>query len=305
MNLIVVASQMMKLFSVILFGYGVGKCFHFHEMFNQDLTKFVLHITMPLMIIGSVLSLEQITHIEIKDIAYSIVILVVILPIVSWIIIKNIPKVEEKGLIIFLLMYPNVGFMGFPVIQSILGKEALFNVAIINMAFNVSLFTIGQLVIGYQSTDKVKIRLSQLLSPGIIASLLAICIVSFQIEIPEIIGEVIFSIGDMTTPLAMITIGLTLSNYNIKKILCGYKGYLLSVIIDIGIPLLFYPLVSLLITDVLIRQITIIILSLPVANAVVLIAKKQGADELLATQTVLLSTLLSILTIPLIIYILL
>ena len=305
MDVMIVINQMIQLFVVIIVGFIIGKSNLFSIHFDKDLTKFVLNLTMPLMIISSVLSISNVINIEWIDIIYSILILVVLLPVVSLIFVNILPKVKEKGLIMFMLMYPNVGFMGFPVIQSILGKEALLNVAIINMAFNLSLFTIGQCVIKYGYKEKIQLNLKQLLSPGVIASVLAIIIAIFHIQVPSLAYDVASNIGNMTTPLAMITFGFTLSKYDSKKIFSGYQAYVIAIVIDVLVPLLFYPLISILIQDQMMKQITMIILALPVANAVVLFANQHNADELFAAKTVLISTLFSIVTIPLMIQLLL
>ena len=119
---------------------------------------------------------------------------------------------------------------------------------------------------------------------------------------PYVIVEPINSIGMMTTPLAMLVIGATLSVYHLKDIFSDYTVYLFTLLIDLIIPILFYPVILLFIKDSMIRGITLIILAMPVANGAVLFARSNGQDEFLAAKTVFISTMLAIFTIPSLVY---
>ena len=141
-------------------------------------------------------------------------------------------------------------------------------------------------------------QIKKLITPGIIASLIAVLLYIFSISLPETLLQPIQLIGNMTTPLAMIIIGATLSKYPIKKILLDRKIYLFTIFIDLIIPMIFSPLVHFLIKDTMIQAMTMIILAMPVANGAVLFAKRYQQNEFLAAKTVFLSTLLSIITIP-------
>lgn len=301
MDIMVVVNQMIQLFIMIGTGFAIAKTSLFTGDFNQKLTKFVLNLTMPCMIVASVMSSQNAT-LALKDIMVSTVLLILVLPVFAYLCIRILPIKNNKGLYMFMIMFPNVGFMGFPLMQSIFGTEAILSTAIINMGFNLSLFTLGIIVMNYGQADRPQLKLKNLLSPGVISSLIAILIYALKIEIPLMIVNPITLIGNMTTPLAMIIIGATLAVYNIKDVFCDIKVYFFTIFIDIVIPVLFYPLISLLINDIMIQGITLIILAMPVANGAVLFAKTYGQDEFLGAKTVFISTLMAIITIPLLVY---
>lgn len=303
MDIMIVVNQMIQLFMMMGIGFIIGKTKLFEEHFNNQLTQFVLNVTMPCLILGSVMSSLNDAQLDIQNILISTFILIVILPIVTYICIKISPIQQHRNLYIFMMMYPNVGFMGFPLIQAIFGNEAILSTAIINMGFNLSLFTLGQYVMNYSEEKRPKFTLKKLLTPGIISSIGAIIIYLFKIQFPSSIVQPLSLIGNMTTPLAMIIIGITLSQYPIWTIICDYKVYLFTIFIDLVIPILFSPLFNLLISHSMIKGISLIILAMPVANGAVLFAKTYHQDEVLATKVVFISTILSIFTIPLIIYI--
>lgn len=303
MNITVVINQMIQLFILIGIGVVIGKTKLCQGDFIQKLTQFVLDFTMPAMIVSSVLTASQNQTLHIKDILIATFLLVCVLPIVAYLCVKILPFHNHKGLYMFMIMYPNVGFMGFPLMQSIFGTDAILSTSIINMAFNLSLFTLGIVAIQYGQSERSTFQIKNLLSPGVIASLIAIVCYIIHIQIPYIFVNPITLIGNMTTPLAMIIIGTSLSVYRLKDVLMDYHVYLFVMIIDVIIPLLFYPTIAFFISDSMIQGITLIILSMPVANGAVLFAKSYHQDEFLAAKTVFVSTLLGIVTIPLLIYI--
>ena len=228
-----------------------------------------------------------------QDLFLSMIILIIILPIFAYLCLK-ISSLKDKSLYLFMIIYPNVGFIGFPLLQSLFGKQSLLLTALINMPFNLSLFTLGMMIMSNNKSFQIK----KLITPGIIASLIAVLLYIFSISLPETLLQPIQLIGNMTTPLAMIIIGATLSKYPIKKILLDRKIYLFTIFIDLIIPMIFSPLVHFLIKDTMIQAMTMIILGMPVANGAVLFAKRYQQNEFLAAKTVFLSTLLSIITIP-------
>lgn len=303
MNIMIIVNQMIQLFIMIMIGYGMGKTSLFHSDFNQRLTQFVLNLTMPCMIVASVMS-STTTSLALYDLVKDTFILVIILPIVSYLCIRFLP-IDHKGLYMFMMMFPNVGFMGFPLMQAIFGNESILSTAVINMGFNLSLFTLGVWVMSYDQKEKGKFHIKNLLSPGVIASLAALVIYVLNVSFPQVVSNPISLIGDMTTPLAMLIIGATLSQYKMKDVFLDLKVYLFVLIIDLVIPILFSPLIKMFINDVMIQGIALIILAMPVANGAVLFAKKYNQDEFLAAKTVFISTLMSIMTIPILVYLLL
>ena len=217
MDIMLVVNRMIQLFVMIGVGFVVARANLIQENFNQHLTKFVLNLTMPCMIISSVIS-SQSHQLALRDIMLSTILLVFILPLFAYLCIRLLSLKKHQGLYMFMMMYPNVGFIGFPLLQSIFGVESILSTAVINMGFNLSLFTLGIIVMTYGQNQRPNIDIKNLLSPGVISSLLAIFIYVLKIEMPQVIANPISLIGSMTTPLAMIIIGSTLSVYKLKDI---------------------------------------------------------------------------------------
>ena len=303
MDLQVIILQMIQLFLVIALGYGLLKIKILDVEFNKRLTSLLLSVTTPALIVSSVLSttLEK----DISKIAFVFivgVIIFIVLPILGFIIVKIIKvPTHQQGLYIFMTMFSNIGFMGFPVMKSIFGNEAVFLTAIFNMLFNLLVFTVGIVFMNYHSTAKIKMNARQLLSPGVISSLIALLIYLTEIQVPDVIASTITMVGDITTPIAMMLIGSTLATIPLKEVFNEIRVYPFTILKQIIIPIIAYPVLSFFIQDPLILGVSLIMIAMPVGNIAVLFATEYQKDVALAAKTVFMTTLLSIITIPVIV----
>ncbi len=308
MDVTVILNQMVQLFLVMAAGYELYKWGQIDDAFYSRLNRFVLNVTMPAMILGSVLTGSRTVAIHVPSMTAACLILTVLLPGLSFLTAGFLPvKKEDRGLYAFMIMYPNVGFMGFPVMKSIFGNDSVLATSVINLCFNVSLFTLGPAVMYGKgksaNTGKWQnvFSLKTFLSPGIIASVCAVLFYGFHIPCPPAAGNALNLMGSMTTPLAMMLIGVILARIPFGEVWRDRRVYLFTLLIQVIIPAVAWPVLTLLIPDMLIRGIALIILAMPAANSAVIFAGEYGKDEILAAKMVFFSTFMSIATIPLIV----
>lgn len=300
MNLSIITNQLIVLFLIILLGYLLYKTGIMTESFNKQLTKLVLHVTMPALILDSVL--DDAASLPPKTVAAAFAVAIVmylLLPPVSHLItlILRAPA-QQMGIYDFAGIYGNVGFMGFPLISAILGPDALLVTAIFNIVFNLSAYTIGVLIISRGASHKERLSPKKLLSPGILLSVLAIVVYLMHIRLPQTICSAIGSIGSLTSPLAMMLIGATLATMPVKEMLNEKRTYVFLLLRQIILPLLCWPIMKFLIHDTLLLTVSFIMLSVPVANTCVLFATNYDLDTKIAAKCVFVTTLLCVLTIP-------
>lgn len=303
MDVFVILMQMIQLFLVMALGYILFKVNILDEIMNKRLTTLVLSVTTPAMIIGSVLN-TKVTQ-ELNDILFVFLIgllTYIILPIIGFIIVKvmRVPK-SQQGLYIFMTVFSNIGFMGFPVMKAIFGNDAVFYTAIFNMIFNLFVFTIGKKIMSFGTSQKIEINIKSILSPGVIASLIALFVYFTRLQFPTVIVSTINMVGDITTPIAMMIIGSTLATIPLKEVFTEFRIYPYTLIKQIIVPIIIYPLLKLFINDSLILGVTLIMISMPVGNSAVLFANEYGGDVSLAAKNIFMTTLFSVLTIPFIV----
>lgn len=303
MDIQVILMQMIQLFLVIALGYFLFKMKLFDIELNKKLTTLLLTVTTPAMIVSSVLS-TTVTQ-GLNDILFVFGLgfaIYLIMPVLGFLIVKvmRVP-LPQQGLYIFMTVFSNIGFMGFPVMKAIFGNEAVFFTAIFNMIFNLFVFTVGVVIMNYGTGQKVKLNPKNLLSPGVIASLVALVIYFTGIQLPDVFSSTITMIGDITTPMAMLLIGSTLATIPLKEVFTEIRIYPYTIIKQIIVPILAYPILKIFVGDPLILGIALIMISMPVANSAVLFATEYEGDISLAAKTVFMTTLLSVITIPLIV----
>lgn len=306
MDIQVIINSMLELFIMILIGYLLFKLGVFDKNFNQKLTKLILHVTMPALIINSVLEQTVKPRAETVEITFIIAAAIYILmPIVGIIIAKLIrANIKKQGLFAFMMTFSNVGFMGFPIVSAIYGTTAVFYTAIINIVFNVASFTIGVILLRYGGGTNTKISFLKILSPGVIFSVLAVFIYIFDIRFTDTVERTIENLGLVTTPLAMLLMGSTLATMPVREVFNEARIYLFCIIKQILIPVILYPTVKFFIKDNLLFGVVMVLLMMPVATNAIMFTIEYNADEKLAAKSVFISTVMSLVTIPLIIYLL-
>ena len=138
-----------------------------------------------------------------------------------------------------------------------------------------------------------------LLNPGVIGILIGFLIFFTPISLPEALGQAMGHIANLNTPLAMIIIGTYIARANILRALKEWRIYYTSFVRLILFPLLMIPVYLLIPSDSLVYLSNFIAMACPTAAATSMLAAKYGGDALYASKIIAISTVLSVLTIPL------
>ena len=299
MDISIILNQLVTLFIVIGLGYFLRKIKLMPVEFTRQLTK----LAMPCLIINSVLTMQE--RPDIKNVMIAFIAsfaMYIFLPLIGWIVSKIlfVPK-KDLGLYIFMTTFLNVGFMGYPLIEALLGNQAIFYTSIVNIVFNLGCYSYGILLVNMGIHDDVKLSPKLLLTPGLIFSFVALILYFFNIHFPESVTKSFTYVGGLTTPLAMLLIGTSLANIDIKKVFTEWRLYIFTAIKQIALPILLCPLIKYFITDSVLNNVIFIMISVPIANSAVLFATEYRANEELAAKAVFISTLLSLATIPIVV----
>ncbi len=301
MEVSIVVSQMVQMFLMMSLGYFLRKIGLMEQGFTAKLTTFLLNVAMPCLILHSVIGQAVERNLAEAGLVFAVATgMYLLLPLLSLLIVKllRLPK-QQQGVYAFMMTFSNVGFMGFPLINAVYGSAAVFYTAIINILFTISSYTIGLLMLHCGQETKTKINPKLLLTPGVVLSVLAIALYLADLSFPAEIIQVTETVGNMTTPSAMLCMGSTLASMQLKEVMRDWRVYLFSAIKQIVLPLLLLPLLRTVLPSDYLRGIVYLLLLTPVANSAVLFATEYGFDEKLAAKGVFISTVLSVGTIPL------
>lgn len=201
----------------------------------------------------------------------------------------------HRGIMRFAAVYGNTGFMGLPLIQSALGDEAMM-IAVVGLAvFNITTWTHGRTLMGGRSELALK---KVVLNPGVLGFAVGVLLFFTGWRLPGPVDSAVGYLGSMNTPLAMVVIGGQMAQANLKEVFSTRKLYLVSAVKLLGIPLLTAAVLLPFRLEPMIYVAAVILAGCPTAGATSLFAQSMGKDATLAARQVTLSTLLCIITLP-------
>lgn len=298
MNFIKTFTQVLILFILILIGYFIRYRNLIDKSFTSKLSNLVLSIFLPALIINSM-------QINFEPSIINKIIIIILLSFITYLIsyliaysLKFIFKSDKDiGVYQYAVMFSNVGFMGYPVVQSIFGSYALFYASIFNLPFNLLIMTLGVYLL-CRGNKNYDFSIKFFVNPVIVSILIGFILFIFRIKLPVFINDTLELLGDLTTPLSMLIIGSMLCESPSKECFFYKKLYLIVFIRLLFIPACIYFILKGIVNDKLLLSIPVILTSMPIATNAAIMANKYKANESLASQLVFLSALLSIITIP-------
>lgn len=196
------------------------------------------------------------------------------------------------------MVFSNAGYMAIPLQQAILGDDGVFYCAAYVIVFNVFLWTYGLMEMSGQRKLSVK---QILLNPGVIGVVAGLVLFVFSVPVPTLLKDAVGHMAALNTPLPMVVIGYYLAQTNLLSALRDKAGWLCIALRLVGLPLL--ALGGLLLCGVRGDVLTacMICISTPVATACTMFATRYDRDTGLSVNLVSVSTLLSVVTIPLLV----
>lgn len=297
MNAIV--SQMIILFIIVIVGYFLTKKKMMDSDFDRKLSTFVINVTCPCLILSSVMG----DTLPDKHLILPLLIVgfatYVLLILGAFLIPRYLPiQTEERGIYSFMLAFGNVGFIGYPIVASIFGANAVFYASILNFPSTLLIFVFGTLFVS-GGKDKMKFDIHTLYCPAMIASYLSILIVATGYKLPNVISTPFTLLGNMTVPSALLIIGSSIAQIPIKRMFGSTGIYLMAALRLIIVPLIILYLSRLCRVDSTINEINTILCAMPVASYGTLFCIQYGKGETTMAQGTFLTTLLSVISIPL------
>ncbi len=295
---------MLTLFAIVIVGYIAGKLGYMGGTFDKRLSKLVVDITCPALILSSAMTGELPDRRLILPLLLISVITYVVLAGAAWVLPHYLTKrTEDEGAIGFAIMFGNVGFMGYPVVASIFGHEAVFYAAVLNVVNTFAVFTVGTMLItGKSEVEGARFQKKVLYSTPMLSAYLTMLIVAFEIDhIPAFISQPLTMIGNITVPAALLIIGSSMSNLPIRAMLGNVPVYVTTLIRLVLVPVSMYYFCLLLGFSSYVVAVNTVVIAMPVATYGTILCLRNGKDTTFITEVTFITTLLSMITIPLLI----
>lgn len=302
MDIFVIFETMLKLFLMLVLGFVLLKCHIFDEHTNKKISALIVSCTSPFLIISSISGVES----DDKGIVFLLMGIGVVMYlgfIVLGKIFNRIFPFPQKDWPVYecMVVFGNTGFMGYPVLISVFGDASVFYASLLHMAFNLFIYTYAIMCLTKKDGEKFHFNPRLLVTPGIILLFVAVIIYVFDITLPSVVMDTIDSVGSLTSPLSMMMIGSSLALYPIKESLTDWRSYLFA-----GVRLLLIPFITMIIcrllnVDPYFANIAIVTNAMPVASMVLMMATQYNANKEIVTRNIIVSTLLSVVTIPVVV----
>lgn len=303
MNIAALNEQMLVLFAIIFVGFAASRLKLFKPGTNRFLADLVVNITCPATTLYAVATSSRalsngsvVMVLLITTVTYAALILLATL----FTRLFRVPK-GQVGIYRFMLVFANVGFLGYPVLQAISGADAVFIASMYNLVFQLFCFTYG---VSQVSGVRQKITWRTFCSPMIVASVLALIFYLLNIPFPTPVTRVLGLLDQVTAPTSMLVIGCAIAACPIRELFTRWRVYVWCVLKLILIPVLVWLVLRLFVRDALILLVMVVMSALPVATNATLLCAKYDGDETTAASGVFLTTLLSMGTLPLLLKIL-
>lgn len=302
MDIMVVFQTMLKLFLLLVLGFVLFKCHIFDEYTNKKISALIVNVASPMLIISSIAGVEG----NDKSIVFLMIgagILMYIGFIILGKIINRIFPFPKKDWPVYecMVVFANTGFMGYPVLLDVFGQEAVFYASLIHMAFNFFVYTYAIMCLTKSDDSEFKLNFKQLLTPGIVLIFIGILIYLFDMQLPSVLMDTINSVGSLTAPLSMMMIGSSLAVYPIKDSFTDWRSYVFAFVRLMIVPFVTMIMCRLLHIDAYYANITIITNAMPVGSMVLMLATQYNANVKIVTRNIVVSTLLSVITIPIVV----
>ncbi len=300
----VVATSVIILFALIFVGFFLGKGGVVQKSSIPDLSNLVLKVTMPVTVFCSII--DQQGDVDLTS-CWQMIVFVVIFHMISllitFIVVKllRIPQ-DDEGVWLFSGMLSNNGFMGLPLALAVFGSQGMFIMAMGNVISNLLIFSVGLKFLTMHYEIKNKLSLRDMLFNNInIAVVLGFIFLLANIPLPSVISQLLAYISNITSGLSMIVVGLSLSRLAFKEVFSDKKMFFLPVLKLLIIPLIIILLFRVIPVPInpMVKSVLILTATLPSASAQSMITEEYHTNTAAAGRAVFLTTLFSVVTVPL------
>ena len=300
-----VFQKMLMLLVMMCVGFAAGKAKVMTIESNHWLSVLINNVTMPCTLLYAAICGEH----EMRGGEVAAMLGVFLLSFLVTIVLAKLfrlavqPAQEEAGIYELLLIIPNSAYIGMPVATAIFGSIAVFCLSMYNLPYSFVLYCYGVGLL--RGVPLKKLEWKQMLSPVLIASLVGAALYLCNVRLPKLITEPMQAIGQISTPGAMMLVGSTLSAMPAKGVFRNWRLLLFTIVKLLLLPVVTHLIFSCFVQDRLLLGIVTLVAAMPTASMTNILAAQYQTGEELTAAGVFLTTICSVLTIPLVVMLLL
>ena len=297
MSLMTIFGKMVVILFGVAAGFAANRLGYFTKETDRSLSRLILNITMPAMILATVMTGDELPPTETILSGLGVSAIFYGLGIAFMLVMPRLlgGTAGEKGVWGFSFLFPNLAFIGYPVITALLGKEALLFAVILVLPSNLLNYMVGPSLLGGG-----KFNWKSLLTPAVISAVISLAIALFRIETPALLREMLDLVGSSTVPLSLMVLGSLLSGMQAKDVFSNPRMWVVAVIRLAVMPLIILLILRPMNLNELVLGVAVLETAMPVALNGTMLSMEYGGDTDCMARTIFLTTIFSMVTIPLV-----
>ena len=297
MAIITVFFQMLCLLIMIGAGYFMTKKAMLDAHTNTQMSRMIVNVFNPMLILSSAASSVGLIPLRTMGLVSMIAIAMFAILILAGMLLAPLfdRRADQRKIYQMMFVFSNLGFIGIPVVSSILGAEYVVYVTEFLVLYTIVFYTYGvALMDGKFSIYSLK----TMLNPGMVSGVAAILLIIAGVQLPGFLMTAVTYLGNVTSPMALVAVGFALANTDLKRIFCQPKLYVFSVIKLLLLPLGMLPLLRLATDDPALLSVCMVMFGMPIGNMPLILGNQKGIDGSTCSAAIILTTVLCVFTIP-------
>lgn len=298
----VLLNVLIKMLVPVIGGYVASRTGMMSSDYPSKLSHFVLYVCQPFMLVSSVLG---VAHTK-ENMLSGLTVLLLgflchgLLALIAFLITKPFKDKHMGRMLEHCMLFGNVGFFGIPVIRVVFGEIGVFYAGFFIISFNIVLWSYGMLVLS-RSGKSMSISIKKIfLNAGTIPCTVGLILFFTGIKIYPPVLDGMRMVGDVCTPLSMIIVGSMIARMPIKRLLFRWQPYFVCLTKLIAAPVAVGAVLKLVGFSDTFALFGALMMSFPTASSSAMFAEKHELQPELAAQTVGLTTVISVITVPLV-----
>ena len=301
----VMLQQMTVMFLMMAVGYLCYKKQILTEEVSKKVSAIVVNVANPCMILSSALTDQKMQGKELLQTLAIVALMYVFLLVLAQLLPKILRiRKESRGAYAAMVVFANIGFMGFPILSAMYGNGALLYGSVFQIPFNILIYTYGVAVLTRKpdacespELDRIEM-LKKIFNIGVIACIAAMFIYFLRIPVPSFLQAFITNLGNLTAPLSMMIIGASLAQMPLKELFLDGKLLVFSLVKLLLLPAIWMLMVNRLAEQEILRGVCLVMMATPAGSMTAMLAQQYGGDYETASRGVALTTVLSVITMP-------
>ena len=267
------------------------------EHTNSRLTSLIVVIFNPMLILSSAANaVGQISISKLLSVGAVATAMFAVFIILGMILTRFFEKdLEKKRIWQLMFVFNNAGFIGIPVVSTVLGPELVVYVTVFIVIWNIIFYTYGIAVM----EGRFDIRsLGSILNPGTVFSVLGFLLIALNIHLPGFLVTASTYIGNVTPAVALMLVGFSIMKADIKSILKNSKLYIFTFIKMLVIPIAMCFVLKLFISDMDVVNVCVIEFGMPVGNMPLMLALQKNMDGSDCSAAIIMTTIFCVISVP-------